>query len=166
MTVLLDPEMFRLDRATLDRAGAVFADLAPHQLPLIRAVRDGLITLIAPERAAPWPKRAIEAVRRPAIVLLGDDDDRSTGPTGWRCANAASRWPRSAVLHATGGKPEHYAMAVVTAGLCWRVLFVETDLAHSAAWHGLLDRRRIPVLSIVPPPGSQHPAPRPPEMVQ
>lgn len=155
-----------LDRATLDRVGAVLADVAPHQLPLIRAVRDGRITLVIPERDTPWPKRAVEAIRKPAILVLGDDDGRSIGPSGWRCANAAVRWPRSVLVHAAGGAAAHYEAVVAAALMVQRVLLVETDSEHVAEWRGLLERHRIPGAVILPPNGQAHPAPRPSGLLQ
>jgi hypothetical protein len=36
------------------------------------------------------------------------------------------------------GRPEHYEIAVLTALYCRRVMLIETDTAHRAAWLALL----------------------------
>ncbi len=57
-------------------------------------------------------------------------------------------------------------MAIVMAGICHRLLLVETDTARCDVWCELLDRRHVPMTVIRPGGGGQHPAPVPPEWMQ
>src|ERR1700733_13015597 len=72
------------------------------RVELLRAVRDGSINLVEIERRADAPMRAIENSPRPVVIVLGDDDYRSTGPSGWAGWRRLSYWARCAMVHATG----------------------------------------------------------------
>ena len=147
------------DRATLDRLTATVATLAPHHLPLFRAVRAGLIELVMPRRETGWRfLREADAKRRPVLLLIGDDDHASTGPDGWRCAKRLPPWTRAAVVHGTGGEAAHYAAAVGFAIGHGRLVMLETDSAHLAEWTALF-ANRVPLLTIRPPDDGLHPAP-------
>lgn len=161
------PDLIRLRPEDMDHAAVVLADLAPFTLPLIRAARLGLIALAAVPRGVPPRRRLLEETKRPVCVLIGDDDHASTGPGAWPGARWLSYWGRAAIVHAAGGEPEHYSIAVAATLAHGRLLLVETDTAHEAAWCRFLgEGRRCPLLRIVPHDGRQHPAPRAPRDLQ
>jgi len=143
-------------RAQIERVAAIIAAVAPYQLPLLRAARDGLLALCGPTRAGSPPWRILESTRRPIIILIGDDDGESTGPAGWACAKHLRCWGKSAMVHAAGGLAEHYETAVSGAMTARRYILVETTSEHRAAWERLL-APGMPVLSIRPDEGSSHP---------
>jgi hypothetical protein len=145
-------------RAAMDRLAAVYATLAPHRLPLIRAARDGLINLIEPQRDATIPSRLLDDQRRPVVVLIGDDDHAPTGPAGWACARRLRYWGRAAMIHAAGGKTEHYETIVIGAALHQHTVLIETDTAHQAAWLAFL-QPHMGCMVIACRPGDAHPAP-------
>jgi hypothetical protein len=151
------------DRATVARIIGAFATAGlAHRLPLLEAVHAGRLAFAEAGRA--WRPaatlRALDRTGKPALLLLGDDDETPTGPAGWPGAATALRWARVVVLHATGGKPEHYRLAVEMAARHQRVVMVETTPAHLAAWLALArPSPSRPALLIVPPPGDVHPRP-------
>lgn len=153
-------------RADIDRLAAIIATGAPHWLPLFRAVRAGLIELVTPLRAAGWRfLREADAKRRPVLVLIGDDDNASTGPAGWNCACRLPWWARAAIVHGTGGEAAHYELAVAATLLHRRLVMVETNSAHIPDWTALF-LNRVPLLTIQPPDAGPHPASVPPERMQ
>ena len=135
------------------------------RVELFRAVRDGAINLIEVGREAPAPMRAMEQSQRPVVLLFGDDDYASTGPSGWAAWQRVSYWARAAMVHATGADVASYQMAIGMALLQPRFLLVETDSAHAHEWGEALHRRRIPALGLVPPDGV-HPVTPPREAMQ
>ncbi len=143
-------------REQLELATALIAAHALYQLPVFRAARDGLIHLVAPGRDATIPKRILDETRRPVVVLIGDDGHASTGPEGWRCAKRLRYWARGGIVHAAGGEPQCYALAVAGALALQRFVLVETDSAHEAAWTHLL-RPHMGLLAIRAPARSRHP---------
>jgi hypothetical protein len=145
------------DTAALNRLAAVYATLAPHRLPLIRAAREGLVRVIMPSRDVVIPKRVLNE-KRQTVILIGDDDETPTGPAGWACARRLAHWGRASMVHGTGGQPEHYAMAAASAMLIERFVLIETCTAHQAAWAELL-KPRMPTLMVSCREGDHHPAP-------
>lgn len=144
------------DGATLERVAAAVGQLAPHRLPLYRAVCDGLIALVEPQRDAPVPSRVLVATGRPTILLIGDDDETPSGPDGWHCARRARKWGRRALIHAAGGDADHYRAAAIAVGVVGRLVLVETNSAHCDAWHRWL-HPVMPGLVIGTRPGDVHP---------
>lgn len=111
--------------------------------PLLRGVKDGRIRLIAPaSRDVALTTRDLDRGtgkgKRPAVILLQEDDGTAVGPDGWRCAKRVRAWAASAIVHACGGLPEHYETAVSAAVLTKRLLLIETDTAHGDAWAGFV----------------------------
>ncbi len=122
-------------RAELDRFAAALATTTPHHLPLLDAVRAGRIAVVAPERqAAGNCLREAKRIGRPVLLLIGDDDHASTGPSGWRCARKLREWARAAIVHGTGGRREHYEWAATAAAMQRRLVMIETDSGHLAEW--------------------------------
>ena len=145
----------KLDRAITSASshpdGVGFAEL-------LRAAASGRIafTVVTNHRDV-WTPRSLK-VSLPTVVLIGDDASDSRDPNEWRCAISAIAWARCAIVHGTGAQGWHYREAIAGAIRLGRCLFVETDSAHVAAWVAALAPRQIPVLSIVPTPGTgSHP---------
>lgn len=151
MTVLNFMPGARLDQAiasTATRPDAVgFAELL-----LATAARRIALTAIIGRRTA-WTPRALKTAL-PTVVTIGDDAGDSRDPDEWRCAISAIAWTRAAIVHGTGAEAWHYREAIRAAELKGRCLLIETDSAHVAAWLAALQPRQIPVLSIIPPPGT------------
>lgn len=151
------------DRPTLARIIGAFATAGlAHRLPLLEAVHAGRLAVAEATRA--WRPaatlRALDRTGKPALLLLGDDDETPTGPAGWPGVATALRWARAVVLHATGGLPEHYRIAVEMAAHHQRVVMVETTPAQLAAWLALArPSPSRPALLILPPSDDVHPRP-------
>jgi hypothetical protein len=153
-----DPDFHQIGKPDqIDRLIAAAASMnLPGRVELLRAVRDGSINFIEIGRQAAAPMRTIEQSLRPVVMLLGDDDYRSTGPSGWAAWQRLSYWARGAMVHATGGDAPSYRMAIGMALVTQRFLLIETASAHAHDWGRALHRRNIPALGLVPPSGS-HP---------
>ena len=131
----------------IDRIIAAVAQIAPWLLPLYRAVRAKEINLITPYRGATIRKTILADARRPCIVLIGDDDYRSTGPEGWPCARRVKAWSAQAIVHAAGGEQPHYEAAVTAATACSRLLLVETSSACRDAWLAFLAPKPVHLIA-------------------
>jgi hypothetical protein len=107
----------------------------PWRLPLVTGARDaGIATLAVFNPTVRVPLDRLPA-QRPAIVLIGDDDDKTgLGPAGWRDAWRVIDWTRFGLIHAAPGEPQHYARAVEVAKIFLRVLLVETSPAQAEKW--------------------------------
>src|ERR1039457_7103920 len=93
----------------IDRLIATFAALGlVGSVELLRAVRRCEINLVEPARDAVVPLRLLERSTRPLIVVLGDDDYCSTGPTAWPATRRLFRWARGALIDATGADAPSY----------------------------------------------------------
>jgi hypothetical protein len=150
--------------AVLERAGDQCA------VSLFRAVRDRRIALgFVPRGVRGGGIRSIKRARLPAVVLLPDDDGLSTGPAGFPAARSVLRWCRGLLLHAAGGEPVHYEMAVEMAEAEGSCALIETGTEHAEAWLEAARRaaapRRHRTLAIWPRNGL-HPIPMPREAVQ
>ena len=125
-------------------------------IPLLRGVGDGRIALVhVSDRQGRLSIPELQRLRRPTLLLIGDDDYLATGPNGWACAKVAARWCRSAIVHGSGADPSFYAGAVNTAAALWRLLVVETASDKITAWAELLKDK--PALLIRPRGGASHP---------
>ena len=84
---------------------------------LLQALYRGLIAHLDVSRCTSGGevKRFITAARRPAVVLIGDDDDTPSGPAGFKTAQRLLAWAHHVVIHGAGGDPEHYRAAVIAA---------------------------------------------------
>jgi hypothetical protein len=157
-----DPNFHQIGkREQLDRLIAHAAALElVGRVELFRAVRVGVINLIEVGREASAPVRAMEQSPRPVVLLFGDDDYASTGPSGWAAWQRVSYWARAAMVHATSADVASYQMAIGMALLQARFLLIETDSAHAHEWAEALHRRRIPALGLLPPEGIHPVTPR------
>jgi hypothetical protein len=130
--------------------------------PLAAPAEADLIDLVAfAEPETPWPGQ-IKHLRRPTVVLVGDDPGGPFGlggPEAWQCTSKLSRWLRAVIIHGAGGEPEHYAAAVRAARKVGRAALIETTSAHALKWRARLDCPRT--LMILPSVGA-HPVTREP----
>ena len=133
-----------------------------HRIPLLRGLRDGRIGHIEVSRkgSAKTLKSFLAAVKLPAVVLIGDDDDEPTGPDGWHVAPRLLSWARLLVLHGTGGEAAHYQAVVDQAPKFGRALIVECTSAHLPLWIAAAARHTRPGVRVVihrPAIGAVHP---------
>jgi hypothetical protein len=146
------------DAADLDRLIAAFTvEGFPHRAELVRAVRRHEINLVELQRESPTPTKVLESSRLPTIVLIGDDDPASTGPTGWTGFRRLEYWARAGFVHATGATVASYDFAVQLTVRCGRLVLIETASQYADEWTEALMRRRIRTMKMIPPPGQQHP---------
>jgi len=115
---------------------------AAHLVPLLRAARAGVLNPLIVPRGTTAPMRRLKTSTKPALVLIGDDDDEPTGPAGWPQAVRLMRWCGVVVVHSTGAQVHHYKAAVDGALVCRRMLLVETNTATEPEWLALLRRLR------------------------
>ena len=144
-----------LNRAEIDRLVNVTAQLGPWAMPVIEALQAGIIGVQMLQRTERAPLGDMRRAPLPLLILIGDDDDASTGPDGWRPALAAIRWARGAILHAAGGEAAHYETAVMGTLATGRMLLIETSTQHAPAWATALGS--TPTLFIIPRDGKPHP---------
>ena len=122
------------------------------QLPLVRAAQAGHVRWIAHIRGTRVSPSLLES-GEPTIIVIGDDDGAATGPAGWPQADRLLGWSASALLHGAGAEAEHYALAVMMAGL-GRHLLVETASTFLEGWRHCARRAGVPALAIRPSSGS------------
>jgi hypothetical protein len=124
----------------LTPAGAVrlcIASLA--HAPLVEAMRAGVAILwIWPDQRFAPPLQ--EAISRPWIAIVGDDNEVSYGPCRYyreglrRLAKLAD----GLAVYSGAASVEFYALFATTAALDANVLVIETQLAHHAEWSEFL----------------------------
>ncbi len=142
---------------------------ASFGVPLLRAVMADEIALAMLQPGQPPPLARLDAARRPAILVVGDDDDTTRlGPDGWPGVHRALRWSRAAMLHGTGGRPEHYEKALGGALLARRLVLVETSSALLDPWSEMAVRFLPPcaIARVQPFAGGVHPIMAPREQRQ
>jgi hypothetical protein len=103
-----------------------------------------------------WSK-AIEWMRRPAVVVVGDDPGTPSGLGGadaWRCASRLRRWTPAALVHGAAAQPEHYSKVVQVALKLGVATLIETTSANLQGWAEAL---RYPRMLLVKPRGGVHP---------
>jgi hypothetical protein len=144
-----------LSPAEIGRLVDVTAHLGPWAMPVVAALRSGIIAVQFLHRTERAPLGDMRRSPLPLLAWIGDDDDTPTGPDGWRPALAAIHWARGAMLHAAGGEAAHYANAVIGTLATGRMLLVETSTARVEAWATAL--AGTPTLVIVPREGKPHP---------
>jgi hypothetical protein len=148
-----------LSAAEIGRLVDVTAQLGPWAMPVVEALKSGIIAVQFLHRTGRAPLGDMRRSTLPLLAWIGDDDDEPTGPDAWRPALAAIDWARGAMLHAAGGEATHYANAVLGTLATGRLLLIETSTAHVEAWAAAL--RQTPTLIIVPRDGKPHPIYRP-----
>lgn len=127
---------FRCSREKLAEA-AMRADQAqqPGVAALMREVMRGDLALVSiTDRAATIDLDEVRQKCRPTVLVVGDDDHASTGPAGWKCADAVAGWAASAVIHGAGATADTYIEAVAGARVTGACALIETDAAHATEW--------------------------------
>lgn len=109
---------------------------ADHRVPILQALYAGRIGTWEARRTGCTGqcKRFLAMVRKPALVIIADDDDAPTGPDGWPVAARLMRWARQVVIHGAAGHPAHYEGAVMAAEVVGRLLLVECTSGTVEAW--------------------------------
>ena len=130
--------------------------LGPFVLPVLDAALAGRIEIVRPLRSSRAPMSLLRRADRPVVCWIGDDDDASTGPEGWRSAAQVTRWARAALVHGAGGEPQHYEAAVLGAEQHGRFLLIETSSRKVPGWLRMLSPEKS-VLIVVPRFGVEHP---------
>jgi hypothetical protein len=138
---------------------------ASARVPLYRAAIEDNQTSIEDFRGCRVSGAMLSKKHGPTVIALGDDDYKSTGPSGWPQVVRLLRWATTMSLHGASGEPIHYAMAAAGAMICRRLLMVETGAAHLDAWLALarvVVPPDTPVGAIRMAPGLSHPRRRAP----
>ncbi|GGC63998.1 hypothetical protein GCM10011504_47750 [Siccirubricoccus deserti] len=116
-----------------------------HQVPLLRALGANRTVVLYVERGATaLALAAVEASRKPVVIVIHDDDHATSGPTGFPIARKALRWARAHIIHGTGGEPWHYGAAVEMALSEGSCAVCETSSAMVPAWADLARRAAMP----------------------
>jgi len=124
----------------LTPAGAEWLRTAsPAHAPLVEAMRAGVAILwFSPDQRFAPPLQ--EAIGRPWIAIVGDDNEVSYGPCRYdreglrRLAKLAD----GLAVYSGAASVEFYALFAATAALGVNVLVIETQLAHHAEWSEFL----------------------------
>ncbi|MGI4942651.1 MAG: hypothetical protein ACRYHQ_19130 [Janthinobacterium lividum] len=129
-----------------------------HHVPLFQAAAASRIAMTAlADRLSRPNMNALNKAKRPAIILVGDDDDACTGPLGWAATDQVLGWSRAAVVHATGGDRASYAMAVLLAETYGRLALIETSSGAADAWIRALVRANVATVHLKPTGDGVHP---------
>jgi hypothetical protein len=143
------PENLAKASVAADQAGQ------PGVAQLMREVRrGGLAVFFGSDRMQKITVEDLDQAQRPTLAVVGDDDYRSTGPSGWMATPALVTWAAAAVIHAAGASAETYAEAAEAARISGRAVLIETDTAHAEQWAMVFEER--PVLLVLPRDGA-HP---------
>jgi hypothetical protein len=137
--------------AKLEQSGDIW-----HR-PLFMAAAQKMLGLMCLTAGGRVPKRFLDPARRaPLVITLDDDGWNCVGPTGFQQAARLMKWAGYVMLHGTGGKPEHYVIAVQSALLYRRLLLVECRGDNLPAWIDLKKRiaPKTPGLILSTPPGA------------
>ena len=130
--------LFKATKAVeIERLCSFMGNAYAPQLPLYRAAADGAMALVhITDHTASFPRRLANRAGRPVALLIGADPDvgKPPPPHEWRCAEAAARWCRGAMVHGAGGEPEHYREAVRATLAVGRFVMIETNAADYMAW--------------------------------
>ncbi|MBO1081855.1 hypothetical protein [Roseomonas haemaphysalidis] len=126
------------------------------RLPLLRAVATGRLQVVAVAGGQSVPEHHLREAK-PTTIILSDDVPSAIGPNRWRQARKLLDWSTLVILHATAGKAEHYEMIAGATIATKRVLLVEMQHRHHAAWLRRVRGRGPRVINFVPPAGDTHP---------
>lgn len=132
-----------------------------YRAPLLRAVGRDEIAFVGLRRGQRVPFAPLDRTRRPSVLLVADDDhDAMPGPAAWADAGRMMRWTRKVLIHGTGGKSEHYQLAIDQARSVGRLLLIETCSSQIAPWlalaSGYVSASHVTVVRPWPA-GAQHP---------
>jgi len=108
--------------------------MSPYYVPLLRAARDDVLTVLHPIRGARLNPRKLRRMREPMILLLDDCEPRSTGPNGWIGIRHARDWAANTWIMGSGADAAHAAEAVSLAQHVRRLAVIRTEDSHVPAW--------------------------------
>lgn len=122
--------------STRESLQAAYKFAEPHLRPVIGAVRDNRAGLLfVAQDSAPFDLP--NDPKRPAIIIIGDDFDKSVGPSGFDLPSirrAVASCCSLAVV-SSGAIPEPYAAVTLSAVLMRKnAMLVETRLEHEIEW--------------------------------
>ncbi len=126
----------------------------PGAAALVRETMQGDLVLLTVSGRAFSPAKGFDTTNPSTILMVGDDDYASTGPTGWRSSGRVARWAACAVIHAAAASADTYLEAAHAARETGRCALIETVPKHAAAWAELFMGK--PALVILPR-GGVHP---------
>jgi hypothetical protein len=118
---------------------AMRSRLPPHLVPCFEAMLFGAGLLVVAQSTAPFRL----PTRRPTVILVGDDTDRSLGPDGFHASsvNRAIRSAGSVAVIACAPVPAAYAGPVRRAVSTRRnAVVIETRPEHEIPWIKLVQR--------------------------
>ncbi|WP_426958396.1 hypothetical protein [Muricoccus radiodurans] len=110
-------------------------------VPLYRAALAGDLRVLALLSGGRIPQRFLEHTEPPTVVQISGDPGGghpTPPPEAFSQARRLLGWAASVMLHATGGRAEHYTAVVEAARLVRRVLLIETGTAQESAWLELI----------------------------
>jgi hypothetical protein len=126
-------------RENLNRA---IAYTAPHLRPVLEAVRDFRVGMLFVRQTAE-PFRIHYDLKRPAIVMIGDDFDRAVGPAGFHLPSVrrAIRACSAFAVVSSAPPPDAYAAIAHTAAITRRnTMLIETRVDQEIAWVALIQK--------------------------
>ena len=149
----------KLDPRNVARAIAMCEALdSTHYALLLKAAGAGRIAMTGlVDRLSRPNLYALNKAKQPALIVVGDDDNRTTGPMGWAATAQMMQWARGCLLHATGADQRSYALAVTMAEDLGRLLLVETSSDAAEAWLSVLQGADVPTVLLRPTGDGVHP---------
>ena len=148
-----------LDPRNIDKAVAVCrAFNSAHHIPLLKAACAGQVAVTFLSSRLSRPNiYALGKEKRPSLILVGDDEGRTTGPMGWVATAQMLQWAKGALVHATGGDQQSYTLAVTMAEQLGRLLLVETSSDAAEAWVTELQKVGVFTVLLLPTGDGVHP---------
>lgn len=110
-------------------------------VPLWRGSLAGEYRIAATMPGGALPAKVLDTTRPPTVIILSGDPDFPTPPPPPQAFRRVPRylaWAASVVIHATGGKREHYAAIAAAVPIMRRVLLIETGTTQEDAWMALV----------------------------
>lgn len=117
--------------AAAQQAGAIGT---AHLFRARMADRITLLPLLPETSVGKFKLFARHSGRRPAVLLIGDDDGLDRGPRGWGLSERAVRWSAACLIHAAGAELAHYEAAIQAAETVGRMLLIECSTGTADAW--------------------------------
>lgn len=145
------------DAQVIDRMVSVATQAGDGaHLELLLAVKRGEIAMAMLFRGDVPPMGELKRAGKPTIVLIGDDDYRTSGPIGWAGLRPLMRWARFGLVHAAGADVSTYRHALRLVRHQRRLVMIETAASAHNAWGAMFNAFRVPADLIYPEDG-RHP---------
>lgn len=120
----------------LERLESKVTEKAPHLLPIVHAIRDhGVGFLVIPQRATGL-HRGIKLLKRPFIVMVGDDTDCALGPDQYdgKALDRLIGMADGVAIVSCAPPPEAYSSVALMAMAQRNGLIIETRPEQEIAW--------------------------------